>query len=785
MPQKTTIFEVILLWVEIKRGNRPAQVVKLKNGVNSVGRDETCAVPLQDRFVSRFHFNLVLQPDNSVVLEDLGGANGTFVNESRTQGAVFIKDGDRIRIGETTLRLLSEHRTPSGDAPQHHTLMDHNRNIEYRMKIGRDASNDLVIAHPLVSRFHAEIVHIKGQYVIYDLASANGVHVNGKRISGKRTVKFGDRIQIGGSTFRFQGQPVYESNDYTVDLQVKHLERVVTKADGTTEKLLDDIQFQIAPREFVAILGESGAGKSTLLGALTGMNPASSGQVLLNGRPFYEEYDYFRSHIGYVPQDDIVHKELTVYEVLEYSARLRLPSDFSEQELVQRVNEVIDELDLTARKHQYVKQLSGGQRKRVSIGVELLTKPSLFFLDEPTSGLDPGLEKLMMENLRKLADAGKTILMVTHATFNIDLCDKVIILGKGGRLAFFGTPAEALAFFDVQNFADIYKNMTLTADPTSWPERYKRSNYKAKYALGVSKGGQSGASVKSNDDVDFSNRRRSGWDQWLLLTSRYAKIMIRDRKNMAILLLQAVVIALLMVAVFHSDEGLFEQKNAPLMSEVLQSGGDLSTFKGWSRMSLAIALMIFTAIWLGTSNAAREITKELPIYMRERRVYLKIWPYLLSKLSVLTIISIVQLLLFIGILTIALGIPHFFANLFAFLLLTLCSIMMGLLVSAFVSNSDKAISLVPLLLVPQIVLSGAIVPIHDVSEVMQWIFYLAISSWGYELIGAEIIDINQLASHDSPGLQGPAFENWFVLCGFFLVSLILTVWALMRKDRKS
>jgi ABC-type multidrug transport system ATPase subunit/pSer/pThr/pTyr-binding forkhead associated (FHA) protein len=775
------------VWIEIKTGTQPSSQVKLREGVNSVGRELQCVVPLADRFVSRVHFNLILQPDGSLVLEDLGSMNGTFLNGQKMSGARFLNVGDLITIGETSLRVIQQ---PNQDVPQ--TLMGNDPSIEYRMKIGRDVTNDLVIPHPLVSRFHAEVIFRDGKYIIYDLGSINGVHVNGKRVSGKAVVEFGDRIQIGGSTFRFQGKPVYESNDYSVDLHVQHLERVVTKADQQQEKLLNNISFHIEAREFVAILGESGAGKSTLLGALTGMSPATSGEILLNGQPFYEEYDYFRTHIGYVPQDDIVHMDLTVFEVLDYSARLRLPSDFSEEELVQRVNEVIEELELTGRRDQLVRNLSGGQRKRVSIGVELLTKPSLFFLDEPTSGLDPGLEKLMMENLRKLANAGKTILMVTHATFNIDMCDKVIILGKGGRLAFFGTPAEALSFFDVNNFAEIYKNMTLTDDPTTWPSRYNKSKYCEKYRGTLKNGGT--RSQFSSTDGKVSNQRTSNkpladitsqtanrssaWKQWRLLTSRYAKIMMRDKKNMSILFLQAIVIALLLVAVFFEPGGLFDKNGA---------GGDIqANMESWNQMSLTIALMIFTAIWLGTSNAAREITKELPIYLRERRVYLKILPYFFSKMAVLSLISLLQLILFLGILTIGLGLPNPFLHFAAFFLITLCSIMMGLLVSAFVSNSDKAISLVPLLLVPQIILSGAIVHIDKVEPAISAIFYLAISHWGYVWVGADIVGVDDLSGYTGyKALEGPASLNWIVLVAFMLAFLFATVWAIARKDRKS
>ncbi|MCZ7674259.1 MAG: ABC transporter ATP-binding protein [Chloroflexi bacterium] len=221
---------------------------------------------------------------------------------------------------------------------------------------------------------------------------------------------------------------------------------------GSTQRIiLDDVTLSIHPREFVALVGGSGAGKSTLMKAMSGFTPANSGQVLVNGDDLYANFGAYRSILGYVPQDDIIHGQLTVYSALNYAAQLRLP-DAPPAEIETRIQRVIQEVELVGHEEKQVQSLSGGQRKRVSIAVELLAEPGLFFLDEPTSGLDPGLEKKMMYTMRQLADNGRTIILVTHATANIDQCTQVAFMSEGGKLAYFGPPKDALVFFQATDF---------------------------------------------------------------------------------------------------------------------------------------------------------------------------------------------------------------------------------------------------------------------------------------------------------------------------------------------
>ncbi|WP_434423130.1 ABC transporter ATP-binding protein [Nannocystis pusilla] len=356
----------------------------------------------------------------------------------------------------------------------------------------------------------------------------------------------------------------------------------------------------ILPREFVAIVGGSGAGKSTLLGALSGFSRASEGDVLVNGDDYYANFDAYRGQIGYVPQSDILHQTLTVDEALRFTAQLRLPEDTGDAEIAARVERVLADVDIEDRRTTRISELSGGQRKRVSIAAELLADPSLFFLDEPTSGLDPGLEKRLMYTLRRLADGGRTIVMVTHATANIHQCDHIAFMADA-RLVWFGPPADALQHFGVRSgdFADIYTKVEgdaheshplvlgeLRTEYARWREahergepslaelwelRFRRSDARTRYIVERLAGETRGPAVKSNKLHNSQSRpsmsltsmkvggttpedrpdtaRVSAWQQLVILVRRNVRLLAVDRRNLATLLLQAPIIGAILVLV--------------------------------------------------------------------------------------------------------------------------------------------------------------------------------------------------------------------------------------------
>ncbi len=429
---------------------------------------------------------------------DLGSTNGLLVSGRRVQQQ-SLHDGDAVSVLDQvwiqyrqSIGLLPAERPTPPPAPVMRRL---DPTAQPQITIGRSAENDVFLDDPRVSRRHALIERMGARFRLRDLRSDNGTFVNGQRIKDTVWLQPGDEIRIANVQLAFAQDGLQQLEfPFGLRLDALHLNKWVAK----DKNILQDLSFSILPREFVALVGVSGAGKSTLMDALNGFRPATQGTVLINGVDLYKEYDSFRSELGYVPQDDIMHRELTVGKALDYAAQLRMPADTSPAERRRRVAEVLSELGLADRKDMPIDKLSGGQRKRVSIGIELITKPGLFFLDEATSGLDPGTEAELMRLLRQLADDGRTIVLVTHATKNVMMCDKVIFLAKGGYLAFFGPPEEALTFFDRYrsddnrllqpeiDFDDIYRILEdpKLGTPAQWAERYRLSDAFKQYVAG-------------------------------------------------------------------------------------------------------------------------------------------------------------------------------------------------------------------------------------------------------------------------------------------------------------
>jgi ABC-type multidrug transport system ATPase subunit len=342
------------------------------------------------------------------------------------------------------------------------------------IRIGRDADNDITLPDFWVSRKHAEIRKVGNEYHIVDLASSNGLHHNGRRVP-KATLSAGDVVTIGRHEFLFDGMHIYQHDDQgPTSIVADDITVEVKKA-----VLLDDVSFALRHGTLLGIIGPSGCGKSTLLKAMTGIRPATRGKLLYDGKDLYEHYSELRYRIGMVPQDDVLHRQLTVRRALRFAASLRFASDVPRKQRKQRVNEVLELLGLTARAKQRIDTLSGGQRKRTSVALELLTEPSLLALDEPTSGLDPALDKEVMRELRLLADRGRTVVVVTHSVLHLDLCDHVLVMCLGGRMGYFGPPDGVLPFFEAEDYADVFDKVT--NDPDRWAQRYRNSDVYRKY----------------------------------------------------------------------------------------------------------------------------------------------------------------------------------------------------------------------------------------------------------------------------------------------------------------
>jgi ABC-type multidrug transport system ATPase subunit len=585
------------------------------------------------------------------------------------------------------------------------------------IQIGRDTSNDVVLNSPAVSRYHAQIERVGQRHRLTDLRSTNGTFVNDERVEGDIWVQPNDVIRIG--SFRLvMGEDELGQYDESRGLRVDALD--LNKWVRKDLNILKNISLAFKPREFIVVVGQSGGGKSTLVDAIAGYRPATQGVVMVNGTNIYSNFDVIQNEIGYVPQRDIIHYELTVYQALNYAARLRMPSDTNKKERHERIMQVLEDLDLVERKDTPISRLSGGQIKRVSIGVELLTKPGLFFLDEPTSGLDPGTETAFMHLMRRLADQGRTIVMITHATKNVMLADKVVFLARGGYVAWFGPPEEALEYFNQyrsereqraheMEFDQIYAVLDdqTKGKAQDWAERYMQHPAYQKYIVEplesartlVSKGPKE---KKEGKVPRLKGRPRvSGFRQFLILSARNIKILSRDRTSLILMLLVPILVASL-------DFFL-----APAMGKHLfdYSIGDAAN------ASVTTFLLAIDCLLVGGFSQMREFVKEADVYKRERLVNLKIFPYVASKAWVALLLSIYGAVVFVTIHFLAFDIPstpliiglYFISMLVAIL----AGSMNGLLASAISKSPSVAPLLMILLIIPQIVLSGSLAPLPE------------------------------------------------------------------------
>ncbi|MDQ6661657.1 MAG: FHA domain-containing protein, partial [Chloroflexota bacterium] len=440
------------------------QVHALDKPVLNIGRDSTNEIVIAEPTISSMHAQIVRDGDNLVFVHPHPARgktlNGLWYQGQRIRGDQQFRkqlvNGDFFRIGDEHGTLITlTYDDGSGTPSETLSEMQPIPLKDVRLTIGRTPDNTVVLNHPQVSAHHALLEKVEGGYRVVDTNSTNSVYVNGQLVTDQ-LLRTGDEIRIGPYRLTYTGTELKqydESNHIRID--ALHLK----KEGNNNIILLNDISLVIPPRKFIAIVGGSGAGKSTLMDALNGLRLAQGGTVLYNGVDYYHNIAAFNTQLGYVPQDDIVHRDLTVEHALYYAARLRLPSDFTREQITWRIDEVLEDVEMSDRRNLLVSKLSGGQRKRVSIALELLANPSVFFLDEPTSGLDPGLDRKMMSLLRRLADRGRTIILVTHATNNINACDYVCFLAQGGRLAYFGPPNEAKVYFEKTDFAEIYSTL--------------------------------------------------------------------------------------------------------------------------------------------------------------------------------------------------------------------------------------------------------------------------------------------------------------------------------------
>ncbi|GAA1524257.1 FHA domain-containing protein [Streptomyces albidochromogenes] len=688
-----------------------------------VGRDPLSDIVIDDARVSWHH--AVLRPEaDHWTLEDEHSTNGTYA-EGRRIHEWDVGPGSVIRFGSPAdgpRAVLVGHGLPppaperpssvsmpaaTGTFRQPTTV----RPLPARtVRIGRAADNDLVVDDLIVSRRHAELrTRPDGTYEIADLGSHNGTFLNGQPVSVAE-VSPGDIVGIGHSAFCLVGDTLQEFVDTgEVSLDVQGLAVSVDKGRKT---LLDHVTFPVGEKCLLAVVGPSGAGKSTLLNALTGLRPADHGTVLYDGRDLYRDYAELRQRIGLVPQDDILHSQLTVRRALGYAAELRFPEDTAKKERQARVTEVIGELGLEQRASQPIHSLSGGQRKRVSVALELMTKPSLLFLDEPTSGLDPGMDRSVMHMLRGLADDGRTVIVVTHSVLSLDVCDRLLMLAPGGKIAYYGPPEDALAFFGFEQWPEAFEAFENDRS-RDWAGEYAESPFRRQYVTNATAQPHLPQAPTTPAVVGPPARTRSRGAQLRTLVRRYAAALSADRTFLAIMIALPFVMGAMARALAGSKLTQETAMNALL---ILCVGGVLT----------------------GAANAVRELVKERTIYQRERAVGLSRSAYLMSKVVVLGTITILQavvltLVALVGVDLSAPGgegvlMPPLVEITVAVAMLAFTAMMLGLLVSALVRKEEVTMPLLVLLAIVQVVFCGALLKLDGVAGVEQ-LAWLVPSRW--------------------------------------------------------
>jgi ABC transport system ATP-binding/permease protein len=595
--------------------------------------------------------------------------------------------------------------------------------------VGRAADNTIVLQDLSVSRHHAVFRMAGGRWTVEDLQSTAGTFVNGQRVTTSPVDENG-LVGIGRQLFRFRAGTLEEYQDTgSVTFGARGI-----VVDIAGKRLLAGIDFSLQPNSMMVIIGPSGSGKTTLLRALTGARPADGGQVLYGGRDFYSHYDELRDRIGFVPQDDILHPQLRVRDALEYAARLRFPADVDAQTRRARVESVINELGLQAQMQQRIATLSGGQRKRSSTAMELLTRPSLLFLDEPTSGLDINRDREVMRMLRQLADAGRTVIVVSHNVGYIDLADRLLVLANGGHLAYYGTPAETLKFFGQTDWADMYAALERSDLP--WRQRYEQSS-KAHLDAPPAQPAALPGTAAGNPVA-----RGRTFDHLRTLCRRYTAVLAADRQFVALMLAMPALLALFAHAV-PGGAGL-----STLKIRELHTKGPLQL----------LLVMVVGCCMMGTATSLREIVKERAILLRERAVGLSWQAYLASKAIVLGIVVTVQSIVLTLLSTLGqpgpddpiLGGSTTLDLLLALIPITVASMAIGLSISALVTNSDRALPVLVVVIMAQLLLSGGLFPLHGRAGLEQ-LAWLSPARWGFGA-GASLAGFGALPSSNSDPL---------------------------------
>ena len=679
----------------------------------TIGRNATNDIIINSPNVSNVHV-IISKNHDDWIIEDVS-RNGTYLNNFENK---LIKHSKTNKLEKNEVLYLANYKLQTNRIFQ---LIEKSSTAKQKLDfnkdevlLGRENSCDLTIDNPNISSEHAKITHENNAYYIIDLKSTNGTFVNFNPIKGKTKIHEGDKITLGVYTFEFsinqQENFSLVQSDFGIRIDIQNVSYIVNSIDENKKKIkktiLDDISLSVYPGEFIGLMGLSGAGKTTLLDAMSGYIKATKGSIHINGIELYQNFETIKQYIGYVPQDDIIHPDLTVYESLMYSAKLRL--DLSEKEIKEQIDKVLHDLGIDEIRNSLIgsadkKGISGGQRRRVNLAVELIAKPELIFLDEPTSGLSSVDTKSVMETLKKLTDSGKTIIITIHqpSLSNYKMMDNVIILTHG-QCAYYGQnyPNSIRFFNNNQNSTEIISdpdNALLGLDKgeeqgVNWKDKYQKSQVFKEYVTD-----RINKPNTTTSDKMTKKKKDSAFKQFFILTARYLKIKLKDRVNTGILIAQSPLIAGLLVLLFF------------------QGGPGYSVYEASPQILLFI--IIISSVWFGLNNSVREVVSEKTIFKKERFLGLKIIPYVFSKFIILSMMALLQVTILV--LIVNQGVPLKMDIPILIILAyisSLSGITLGLLLSSWVKTEASALSMLPVLLLPMIVLSGGMVPIKSMPK---------------------------------------------------------------------
>ena len=829
-----------------------------------IGRAPECDFILDDPAVSARHLRLVREPDG-LHIEDLDSANGTYVGDRRVKrtlidwrtefevGTVVLTAVDvvqAVRSSRSATRTsvfgaLAEIEAPAsqstgrnrpailgpgtttsttvaGSMPspsQTLPIVQAETNLGSVLKpgatvvVGRDQTADIVIDTPNVSRLHARIEVTTDGYIVTDLGSTNGTWHNGERIRAPTAVSAADDLRVGPHrlSLNASGRVVTREAPGGVEGVRLDAHKLVREVGDPAAPLrvVDEVSFSILPGEMVAIMGPSGAGKTSVLTTLAGYTPPTKGHVLLDGMSLYKHYDVFRRAVGYVPQEDVMHRSLTVEEVLYFHAKINFPAEFTDHEIGERVDNVLMQLDLERVRGSVVgdevrRGLSGGQRKRLNVAIELMGQPSLLLLDEPTSGLDARSAMQLIRQCRGLASGGRTVVMTIHQPRReaFDLFDKILLLTTGGKVAYFGPVTGVKRYFgehsevppeSARNPADYVLDAldpldnALSRDPEVWKKDYIASPQHERFVSSRLRKDQLKQARKA---VHHSkSRQMNPLRQTWTLFRRYALLKWRDRSALAVQMVQAPVIAGLAALLFH---------------------------KGWFKPMLfqddvtpTLFVIVAAAVWFGCSNVAREIVGERAIFRRERMGQLRPGPYLASKLALQGALVTVQILTLLAILVPTIPLEGSLVGLAGVSLLAgLSAMTMGILLSTLARTELQAIQLVPIVILPQIMLSGILTPVTprtvpafaskaDAAAyeggMAMWLSKPILLRWAYGGIlkteyaegSARLDKIGNSNFWDRVGFAADVLRTDVLVMAGIGLACVLAAWAiLLRRDRR-